>query len=397
MVCRNENDSELDAGSPSELPYYELPGKSTTSSSMDKSNDSASQSDTTPASASSLNCPRETSSPPHSPVSSDSPPLSPLYESYSLSPLSPVATGSTSLPSSATSSSSYPAAIGSSLPPPVTTGSATGSSSCLPVETGSSSSCPIATPGLSSLSPAATSCVKDSSCLLPWDSCSNSDHNEEGLFTLFKESLSPQQITLVWKLSGSDFESAFECLSSGPTLDSLLQVQNTQYIGKQPIKVYVDMDDKWADLVAEYKTPGLDLCRPIRIILDGAPAIDQGGMRREIFTDVFLSFAENQHVRLFDGVLTCLRPLYSAEAQSSGLFKVLGQMVAHSISMDGVGFPYLSPTCYWYIVEGEDRALQFVEEGDVGADVFHLVKEVNFFCHSPSYFCFNFCLLLFFR
>ena len=193
MVCRNENDSEPDAGSPSELPYYELPEKSTTSSSMDKSNDSASQSDTTPASASSLNCPRETSSPPHSPVSSDSPPLSPLYESYSLSPLSPVATGSTSLPSSATSSSSYPAAIGSSLPPPVTTGSATGSSSCLPVETGSSSSCPIATPGLSSLSPAATSCVKDSSYLLPWDSCSNSDHNEEGLFTVFKESLSPQQ------------------------------------------------------------------------------------------------------------------------------------------------------------------------------------------------------------
>ena len=48
----------------------------------------------------------------------------------------------------------------------------------------------------------------------------------------------------------------------------------------------MDMDDKWADLVAVYKTPGLELCRPIRIILDGAPAIDQGGMRREIFTDV---------------------------------------------------------------------------------------------------------------
>ena len=38
--------------------------------------------------------------------------------------------------------------------------------------------------------------------------------------------------------------------------------------------------------------------------------------------------------------------------------------------MDGVGFPYLSPTCYWYIVEGEERAFQFVEGGDVGADVF---------------------------
>ena len=52
--------------------------------------------------------------------------------------------------------------------------------------------------------------------------------------------------------------------------------------------------------------------------------------------------------------------------------------------MDEVGFPYLSPTCYWYIVEGEDRALLFVEEGDVGADVF------IFSCHSPSYFYFIF-------
>ena len=31
-----------------------------------------------------------------------------------------------------------------------------------------------------------------------------------------------------------------------------------QYIGKQLIKVYVDMDDKWADLVAVYKATGLD-------------------------------------------------------------------------------------------------------------------------------------------
>ena len=49
-------------------------------------------------------------------------------------------------------------------------------------------------------------------------------------------------------------------------------------------------------------------------------------------------------------------------------------MIAHSISMDGVGFTYLSPTCYWYIVEGEDRVLLFVEEGGVGADVIRRAK-----------------------
>ena len=84
-----------------------------------------------------------------------------------------------------------------------------------------------------------------------WDSHSSSDHNVEILFSFFKESLRPWQITLVWKLSGSDFESAFESLSSGPTLDSLVQAQNTQYIGKQLIKVYAGMDDKWAQCIKQ--------------------------------------------------------------------------------------------------------------------------------------------------
>ena len=124
---------------------------------MDTNSDSAPQSDTTPTSTASLHCLRETSSPPHSPVSNDSPPLSPLYASYSLSPLVPMATGSTLLSSPGTSSSSHLAAIGSSLHHPVTAGyAATGFSSCLPVETGFSSSYPIAT----GFSPAATACVK---------------------------------------------------------------------------------------------------------------------------------------------------------------------------------------------------------------------------------------------
>ena len=35
-------------------------------------------------------------------------------------------------------------------------------------------------------------------------------------------------------------------------------------------------------------------------------------------------------------------------------------MVAHSICQDGIGFPFLSPTCYWYLVGGEEKAVEFV-------------------------------------
>lgn len=82
-------------------------------------------------------------------------------------------------------------------------------------------------------------------------------------------------------------------------------------------------------------------------------------------------------MKLFDGPPHYLRPIYSAEARSSGLFTVLGTMIAHSIAQDGVGFPYLSPLCYWYVVGGEDKVLPFVTLANVGADVSDLVTRVS--------------------
>ena len=52
-----------------------------------------------------------------------------------------------------------------------------------------------------------------------WDSHSSSDHNVEILLSFFKESLRPWQITLVWKLSGSDFESALNACQLGAILN----------------------------------------------------------------------------------------------------------------------------------------------------------------------------------
>lgn len=200
--------------------------------------------------------------------------------------------------------------------------------------------------------------------------------NLDKLLSIFADKLTPKQIMTVYRLSSSSFDIAFDCLAEGPTLESMLKVHGSNYEDKRPMKVYIDSDDKWADMVAVYKTPGLDMTNPLKIVIDGIPAIDQGGVRRGIFTDVFINFSENAHVHLFEGLPNYLRPLYSAEAQSSGLFKVLGQMIAHSIAMDGVGFPYLSPVCYWYIVDGEDQAFQFIGEQDVGAGVYQLVTEV---------------------
>lgn len=96
-----------------------------------------------------------------------------------------------------------------------------------------------------------------------------------------------------------------------------------------------------------------------------------------MYTDLFELFCQNRHIKLFEGPECYLRPIFSAESRSSGLLSVLGSMIAHSIAQDGVGFPYLSPLCYWYIVGGEDEALPFVTMSDVGADVVTFATQVS--------------------
>lgn len=118
------------------------------------------------------------------------------------------------------------------------------------------------------------------------------------------------------------------------------------------------------------------MTKQLRVALHNQPALDTGGVRSQVYSSVYGAFLSNKYVKLFDGPLHCRRPLCTAESRSSGLFKVLGTMVAHSISQDGIGFPHFSPVCYWYMV-GEERALEFVSIDDLGADAASVVSKVT--------------------
>lgn len=43
----------------------------------------------------------------------------------------------------------------------------------------------------------------------------------------------------------------------------------------------------------------------------------------------------------------------------------------------GIGLPYFSFTCYWYMVDGEERALEFATVEDVSADAAYVIKQVT--------------------
>ena len=203
---------------------------------------------------------------------------------------------------------------------------------------------------------------------------------------VFCDKLCVEQIASMCKVSGEDFAASMECLLSGPTLQSILLMMNQCQAEQPVIKVDIDHAEAWEDTVAFYKSSRLDFAKQIRVRFNDQPAIDVGGVRAQLYSTVFDVFSQNRKITLFDGNVRRLRPHCSAEARSSGLFKVLGKMVGHSIMQDGIGFPYLAPMCYWYLAGREQKALESLSVEDLNEDVGFLVTKVIVY-----YYVFDMC------
>lgn len=193
---------------------------------------------------------------------------------------------------------------------------------------------------------------------------------------MFVGKLSAKQVIAVYRASDNDFSASLDCLLAGPTLSSIVGMLNDQFEQRPAIKVKADPEDIWQDMVAQYKSPRMDMTKQLRVTLHNQPALDTGGVRRQVYTSVYSDFLSNKYTQLFDGPPHRCRPLCTSESRSSGLFKVMGTMVAHSIAQDGIGFLHFSPVCYWYIVGGEERGIEFVSEDDLGGDVAEFVSKV---------------------
>ena len=224
-------------------------------------------------------------------------------------------------------------------------------------------------PTLQPTQPAQSSFESTQTALAPTHTSQSSGTNElDEILATFVGTLSVRQVTSIFKFSGCDAEQCTTCLLLGPTLESILDMINKRFEQYPALKVTVDFEDMWADVVSHYKNPSMNLFSRLRIILRGKPPIDSGGVRRQIYTSTFENFSNNETIRLFEGPVNHLRPACTAEARSSGLFKVLGNIIGHSICQDGIGFPFFSPTCYWYLIGGEEKALEFASVEDLPAD-----------------------------
>ena len=173
--------------------------------------------------------------------------------------------------------------------------------------------------------------------------------NVDTLLSLFSSRFTAKQIQSLYRYSGDDFDNAIECLMNGPSLECIVRMINFRTMSYPVVKVAVDSDNVWADMLALYKQSHDLIVKRIWVTLDNSPVIDICGVRKHVDTSVFADFVSNMHVCLFDGPPNSVSPCYSAEARCCGLFKVLGIMVGHSI-WDRVSLPLSSiflVHCVW--------------------------------------------------
>ena len=180
------------------------------------------------------------------------------------------------------------------------------------------------------------------------------------LISMFEETFEEKQILAIYIISGKKYDLSLQCLLEGCNLKAILSLIKSDFEERPVARLNLDESSVWSDMLTYYKS-GRPVDVQIRVIQANSIAVDTGGIRRQAYSTVFYKFAENRYIHIFDGDNTSrLRPATSAIARSSGLLVLLGKMISHAIYQDGIGFPYLSPACYYYLIGSEDMAIPHI-------------------------------------
>ena len=160
----------------------------------------------------------------------------------------------------------------------------------------------------------------------------------------------------------------------------MLALINDKVLGGSPdLSISINSLDNKDELIASAfqfykKHQHYPLC-DLSITLQMQPAIDAGGVRRAFFTKIFDHLAGG-YMGIFEGPPNRIRPSYKMSTLNSGVLKTIGQMVAHSLLLDKLGFPYLSPPCYYYMVGKWDIAVTCITDEDASSKVHNVLLKV---------------------
>ncbi len=223
-----------------------------------------------------------------------------------------------------------------------------------------------------------TTSDSDSSTHSPLRKKTNKDWStvESDLIAIFPATPANTISTLLDFVGGAS-DIVIDTLIGDDNLNDVLMAVSDRKLFGDPSRIIVKEESSTlSDALRYYKHPALDMARPIYIVYEDMPAADAGGPKKQFFTDIFLEL-KNNHA-LFEGSNNQLFPVYSAGVIGSGLLKVLGRVIVHSVLQDGPGFPFLAPCIYKYIcTHSVEDALQCADVSQLSPPFAEMMEKVT--------------------
>lgn len=153
--------------------------------------------------------------------------------------------------------------------------------------------------------------------------------------------------------------------------DVLDQLQSNFSADKEKLKV--DEDDILNDALAYYKDSKFDPKKKVRVIYKGQPAADTGGVTHQFYTQLLQEISQ----QFFHGD-TFKTPIYNSNMVVSGIMKLVGTIIVHSILQGGPGFPVFSPSVFFYLATGDvDASVQRISVNDCSIPTKHFIDKVS--------------------
>ena len=146
-------------------------------------------------------------------------------------------------------------------------------------------------------------------------------------------------------------------------------------------KVKVEEDDLLNDALTYHKDSNVDPKKKLRIVFQNQPAADTEGVLRQFFTQLLKEISE-----LFFFGEKLRRPIYNSDIVSSGMMKLIGTIIVHSVLLAGLGFPIFSRSIYRYQATGKtDDVIQNMTVDDCSLPVRNFIEKVSLGCKNCGY------------
>ena len=181
--------------------------------------------------------------------------------------------------------------------------------------------------------------------------------------------------------SDSDLEeSAYVSKSHDMTLKSVLESLKKN-LSNEREKLKVDEDDLLNDAMSYYKDAEFNPRKKLRVVMNNQPAADTGGVTRQFFTQLIKLLTDE----LFSGDMY-KSPIYNPKLVATGLMKLFGKIIVHSILQGGPGLPILSPPVFYYIATGDsEKAMEMVTINECSLRIQNYIQKAS--VHRNYYYC----------